>query len=49
MDLPADASGDDFEPNREVDALRWCRPAEATTLLTYEHDRVLLDQVQERR
>jgi len=49
MRLPAGATGDDFEPNREVDELRWCRPTEAATLLTYEHDQVLLGQVEERR
>ncbi len=31
-----------FAPNREVDELRWCTPADAATLLTYEHDRGLL-------
>jgi 8-oxo-dGTP diphosphatase len=35
----------EFVPNREVDELRWCTPAEAGRLLTYDHDRDLLDQL----
>ena len=31
-----------FEPNAEVDELRWLPPAEARELLTYEHDRGVL-------
>jgi 8-oxo-dGTP diphosphatase len=31
-----------FAPNDEVDELRWLTPAEASELLTYEHDRSLL-------
>jgi len=34
-------SGGSFEPNDEVDELRWLSPAEAAELLTYEHDRRL--------
>jgi 8-oxo-dGTP pyrophosphatase MutT (NUDIX family) len=34
--------GGEFEPNREVDELRWVPLEEATKLLTYEHDRDLL-------
>ena len=49
MDLPDGTTGDDFEPNSEVNALQWCRPAEAATLLTYEHDRVLLDHLRDPR
>ncbi|MFO7589785.1 MAG: NUDIX domain-containing protein [Acidimicrobiia bacterium] len=49
MELPPGVSGDDFEPNREVDEVRWCRAAEAARLLSYEHDRVLLPQVEGRR
>jgi 8-oxo-dGTP pyrophosphatase MutT (NUDIX family) len=49
MTLPAGVTGDDFEPNREVDELQWCRPDDAARLLTYEHDRVLLEQVRDRR
>jgi 8-oxo-dGTP diphosphatase len=30
----------EFEPNDEVDELRWLPPAEAIGLLTYPHDRV---------
>jgi 8-oxo-dGTP diphosphatase len=31
-----------FEPNDEVDQLRWLVPAKASDLLTYERDRALL-------
>jgi 8-oxo-dGTP diphosphatase len=31
-----------FEPNEEVDELRWLTPAEATDLLTYSRDRKLV-------
>ncbi len=31
-----------FEPNDEVDELRWMRPAEAIATLTYERDRELI-------
>jgi hypothetical protein len=31
-----------FEPDAEVDALRWLAPAEAGELVSYEHDRALL-------
>ena len=31
-----------FEPNDEVDELRWLAPADARELLTYERDRELL-------
>jgi len=34
-----------FEPNREVDELRWLAPQEAERLLTYGHDRDLLRTV----
>jgi len=36
--------GGAFRPSREVDQLRWVSPAEATDLLTYDHDRVLVKQ-----
>ena len=32
----------EFEPNHEVDEIRWLAPAEAEELLTQEHDRGLL-------
>jgi 8-oxo-dGTP pyrophosphatase MutT (NUDIX family) len=38
-----DASG--FTANHEVDALRWCTPPEAVQLLTYDHDRALVDRL----
>jgi 8-oxo-dGTP diphosphatase len=31
-----------FEPNTEVDELRWLAPEEAAELLDYEHDRALV-------
>ena len=34
-----------FEPNEEVDELRWLPPSEATELLTYEHDIDLAQEV----
>jgi 8-oxo-dGTP diphosphatase len=38
----ADAADGAFEPNDEVDEVRWCSIAEATNQLTYAHDRRLL-------
>jgi 8-oxo-dGTP diphosphatase len=35
-------TGGGFEPNDEVDELRWLDPASAMALLDYEHDRVLV-------
>jgi len=46
MSLAAGETGDVFVPNREVDELRWCTAAEAARLLTYEHDRRLLDRLE---
>jgi 8-oxo-dGTP diphosphatase len=46
MDLADGETGEDFVPNREVDELRWCTPAEADRLLTYEHDRRLLSELE---
>ena len=34
-----------IEPDHEVDELRWCTPNEATTLLSYDHDRQLVRDV----
>src|SRR4051812_30335921 len=31
-----------FEPNEEVDELRWLMPVDAATLVSYEHDRSLI-------
>jgi len=31
----------------EVDELRWCLPAEAATLLSYDHDRALLGRLED--
>ena len=33
----------EFEPNEEVDELRWLTPAEAAELLTYERDREVVE------
>lgn len=33
----------DFEPNHEVDEIRWLSLADAATMLTYRHDRELLE------
>jgi len=38
-----------FAPNEEVDELRWCAPADAVRLLTYDHDRKLLRKAVRRR
>jgi len=38
-----------FAPNEEVDELRWCAPADAVKLLTYDHDRKLLRKAVHRR
>ena len=35
----------EFEPNDEVDEVRWVTPAEADGLLTYDRDRELLREV----
>jgi 8-oxo-dGTP diphosphatase len=37
------AVGGGFEPNDEVDQLRWLPPAAARQLVTHEHDRAVLD------
>lgn len=37
--------GERFEPNEEVDELRWLAPQEAIELVDYEHDRVLLREL----
>jgi 8-oxo-dGTP pyrophosphatase MutT (NUDIX family) len=34
-----------FVPNDEVDEVRWLRPAQARELLSYPHDRVLIDEL----
>ena len=33
----------EFEPNAEVDELRWLSPGEALELLAYDHDRRLVE------
>jgi 8-oxo-dGTP pyrophosphatase MutT (NUDIX family) len=46
MDVARGETADEFTPNREVDALRWCTRREADRLLSYDHDRVLLQRLQ---
>ena len=36
--LMSPVGGDEFEPDDEVDELRWVDPADAAELLTYPHD-----------
>jgi 8-oxo-dGTP diphosphatase len=43
MDI--DSEPDEFAPNDEVDELRWLTPAEARELLSYDHDRALVETV----
>jgi 8-oxo-dGTP diphosphatase len=38
-------AGGEFAPNDEVDAVRWAAPADATTLLSYDRDLVLLERI----
>jgi 8-oxo-dGTP diphosphatase len=40
-----DATGGEFEPNDEVDELRWLAPDAAAALLTYPRDRDLLEDL----
>jgi len=49
MELPEGEDGGRFRPNREVDELRWLRPREAGRLLTYDHDRVLIERLEKVR
>ena len=45
MELADGENGEGFEPNREVDELRWVTPGEAVELLTYSRDRMLVEKV----
>jgi 8-oxo-dGTP pyrophosphatase MutT (NUDIX family) len=38
-----------FAPNAEVDAIRWLPAGDAAEVLTYDHDRELLEKLAERR
>ena len=38
--------GGEFHPNREVDELRWVPLGEAAALLSWEHDRELLNELE---
>ena len=49
MDLPEGEDGEYFEANREVDAIRWLGVGEAARLLTYDHDRVLIERLERAR
>jgi 8-oxo-dGTP diphosphatase len=40
-----DVEDGDFDPNEEVDELRWMQPANAAQLLTYEHDVELAERI----
>ena len=42
MELADGEAGTRFEPNKEVDELRWVTPSEAGKLLTYDRDRALV-------
>ncbi len=35
-----------FEPNHEIDDLRWCSAVDAGKLLSYEHDRKLIAEAE---
>jgi 8-oxo-dGTP pyrophosphatase MutT (NUDIX family) len=48
MDPPDGERTTPFVPNREVDEVRWLEPDEAVTLLTYPHDRELLERLSRR-
>jgi 8-oxo-dGTP diphosphatase len=37
-----DGGDDGFEPNHEVDEIRWAGPDDAAALVSYEHDRALI-------
>jgi 8-oxo-dGTP diphosphatase len=43
MALDGEPAG--FSPNAEVDELRWVTPDEARALLTYDHDRALVETI----
>jgi 8-oxo-dGTP diphosphatase len=47
MEVGEGQDSDHFVPNREVDELRWTRPRDAARLLTYDHDRVLIDRLEQ--
>jgi hypothetical protein len=44
MDAAQDSPA--FEPNREIDDVRWCSAADAGKLLSYEHDRKLISDAE---
>jgi 8-oxo-dGTP diphosphatase len=42
---PVGTTGGEFVPNDEVDRLRWVPLAEAGPVLTYDHDRQILESL----
>lgn len=46
---PAGNDVPEFVPNTEVDEVRWVRPRDAAAMLSYDHDRDLLDEFGELR
>jgi 8-oxo-dGTP diphosphatase len=48
MEPPDPDRSEPFVPNREVDEVRWLPPGEAVKLLTYPHDRELLERLPRR-
>jgi 8-oxo-dGTP pyrophosphatase MutT (NUDIX family) len=48
MDPPDSDGVESFVPNREVDEVRWLDSSEADRLLTYPHDRELLNRLPRR-
>ena len=38
-------TGGEFEPNEEVDEIRWLQPEAAVALLSYEHDQELVREL----
>jgi hypothetical protein len=43
--MSVESERDSFEPNDEVDELRWLPPGAAVELLSYDRDKQLLDAV----
>ena len=44
--MEPEGGGHVFEPNDEVDELRWCTRRDAAKLLTYAHDRKLVQRLE---
>ena len=41
-----EACGGEFEPTHEVDEVRWLSPEKALSMLSYDHDRAVLDALE---